>query len=106
VNAQLLTTPQSRTSIGFHYPGTTPTVTANGTTNGVVWAIDNGPPTGSTAVLYAFDASNLAAELYDSNQAINARDQFSHNKFITPLIINGKVYIGTPNSVVVFGLFP
>jgi hypothetical protein len=106
VNAQLLTTPQSRTSIGFHYPGTTPTVTANGTTNGVVWAIDNGPPTGSTAVLYAFDASNLAAELYDSNQAINTRDQFSHNKFITPLIINGKVYIGTPNSVVVFGLLP
>lgn len=106
VNAQLLMTPQSQTSNRFYYPGTTPTVTANDTTNGVVWAIDNGPPTGSTAVLYAFDASNLATELYDSNQATNARDQFSHNKFITPLIINGKVYIGTPNSVVVFGLLP
>ncbi len=64
---------------------------------------DNGPPTGSTAVLYAYDASNLATEFYDSTQAPKSRDQFNHNKFITPLAINGYVYLGTSNSVAVFG---
>jgi hypothetical protein len=65
-----------------------------------VWAVQNG----STGVLHAYDATNLATELYNSNQAANHRDQFSDNKFITPMIANGKVYVGTPNSVVVFGL--
>jgi hypothetical protein len=44
--------------------------------------------------------------LYDSNQAANSRDHFSDNKFITPMIANGKVYVGTTNSVAVFGLLP
>ena len=57
------------------------------------------------AVLHAYDANLL--ELYNSNQAANNRDQFGFgNKFITPTIANGKVYIGTPNSVAVFGLLP
>ena len=59
---------------------------------------------GSTEVLHAYDATNLANELYNSNQPANNRDQFSDNKFITPMIANGKVYVGTPTSVVVFGL--
>jgi hypothetical protein len=55
-------------------------------------------------VLHAYDASNLAHELYNSNQS-GARDAFGlGNKFITPLIANGRVYIGTQNSVAVFGL--
>ena len=58
---------------------------------------------GATAVLYAYNASNLA-ELYDSTQAANNRDTFSDNKFITPVIANGKVFVGTPTSVAVFGL--
>lgn len=57
-------------------------------------------------MLHAYDATNLATELYDSNQAANSRDQFSGNKFITPIVANGRVYIGTPNSVAVFGLLP
>jgi hypothetical protein len=105
-NAQLATAPQSQTSNRFSYPGTTPVISAHGTANGIVWGIDNGPPTGTTAVLYAYDASNLATELYDSAQAPKNRDQFDHNKFITPLAINGYVYIGTSNSVAVFGLLP
>jgi hypothetical protein len=44
--------------------------------------------------------------LYNSTQAPNSRDQFGNNKFITPLAINGKVYVGTANSVAVFGLLP
>ena len=66
----------------------------------IVWAVENG----NTGVLHAYDATNLANELYNSNQAANNRDRFSDNKFITPMIANGKVYVGTPTSVIVFGL--
>jgi outer membrane protein assembly factor BamB len=66
-----------------------------------VWAIEN-----SGATLHAYDASNMS-ELYNSNQAANNRDHFgSGNKFITPTIVNGKVFVGTQNSVAVFGLLP
>jgi hypothetical protein len=57
--------------------------------------------------LHAYDATNLATELYNSNQASGSRDQFSTNsndKFVTPMIANGKVYVGTPGAVIVFGL--
>jgi hypothetical protein len=100
-SGKLGTTPSSQTSISFTYPGTTPGITANGTQNGVVWAVENTSP----AVLHAYDATNLATELYNSNQAANGRDNFgSGNKFITPMIVNGKVFIGTPTGVAVFGL--
>ena len=57
------------------------------------------------AVLHAYDATNLANELYNSNQASGGRDGFGNgNKFITPMIVNGKVYVGTPTGVAVFGL--
>ncbi len=56
-------------------------------------------------MLYAFDATNLAHELYDSNQAAGGRDQFgSGNKFITPIVANGQVFVGTQTGVAVFGL--
>ena len=100
-SGQLGITPSSQTAISFTYPGTTPGISANGTQNGIVWAIENTSP----AVLHAYDATNLANELYNSNQAANARDQFGNgNKFITPTIVNGKVFVGTPNGVAVFGL--
>jgi hypothetical protein len=100
-NAQLSTSPSSRSANSFAYPGATPSVSANGTSNGIVWAAENS----GTAVLHAYDATNLANELYNSNQAANSRDQFgSGNKFITPMIVNGKVYVGTTNGIGVFGL--
>jgi len=101
-NAKLAVTPSSQSSNQFPYPGTTPTISANGAANGIVWAVENG----NAAVLHAYDATNLASELYNSNQAANSRDQFAGNKFITPMVANGRVYIGTPNSVAVFGLLP
>jgi hypothetical protein len=56
-------------------------------------------------VLHAYDATNLGRELYNSTQAANGRDSFgSGNKFITPTIVNGRVYVGTPTGVAVFGL--
>jgi hypothetical protein len=94
-------TPTSQTSMSFGYPGTAPAVSANGSSNGIVWAVQNSQP----AVLHAFAAGNLATELYNSNQAANGRDQFgAGNKFMTPSIANGKVYVGTPTGVAVFGL--
>ncbi len=100
-NAKLFTSPSSQTSNNFGYPGTTPSISASGTSNGIVWAAENG----STAVLHAYDATNLSHELYNSNLAASSRDHFgSGNKFITPTIANGKVYVGTTNGVAVFGL--
>lgn len=91
------------TGASFTYPGVLPSVSANGTSNGIVWAIEN---TG-TAVLHAFAANDLTQELYNSNQAANSRDHFgSGNKFITPMIADGKVFAATTNSVAVFGLLP
>jgi hypothetical protein len=66
-----------------------------------VWAAENTNP----AVLHAYDATNLARELYNSNQAANGRDSFAAgNKFIAVTIADGKVFLGTVNSVGVFGL--
>jgi outer membrane protein assembly factor BamB len=99
-NALLSTTPTAQTTMAFAYPGTTPSISANGSANGIVWAAENG----TTAALHAFDPANLAVELYNSNQ-MGTRDQFgAGNKFITPMIANGKVYVGTTNGVAVFGL--
>jgi hypothetical protein len=99
-NALLSSTPVGQTSNSFGYPGATPGVSAHGTTNAILWAAENG----NTAVLHAYDANNLSNELYNSNQA-GTRDQFgAGNKFITPTVVNGKVYVGTTNGVAVFGL--
>lgn len=87
----------------FPYPGATPAISANGASNGIVWAVENQP----AAVLHAYDAANLAYELYNSNQAMGGRDHFgAGNKFIVPTIANGMVYVGTTNGVGVFGLLP
>jgi hypothetical protein len=99
-NAKLAAAPQSQTSVQFTYPGTAPSVSANGTSNAIVWAHENSNP----AVLHAYDATNLAHELYNSSQA-GSRDQFgTGNKFITPTVADGKVFVGTTSGVAVFGL--
>jgi len=101
-NAKLSSSATATTANSFEYPGATPSISANGTSNGIVWAVENTTP----AVLHAYNAANLN-ELYNSNQASSSRDQFgAGNKFITPIIVNGKVFVGTPNGVAVFGLLP
>jgi PQQ enzyme repeat len=101
-SAKLASNPSSQSGNAFAYPGATPSVSANGTSNAIVWAAEN---ITSNAVLHAYDATNLSHELYNSNQASGGRDQFgAGNKFITPMITNGKVYVGTTNGVGVFGL--
>jgi hypothetical protein len=102
-DARLTSSPTSSSANLFGYPGATPSVSANRTINAIVWAVENSNP----AVLHAYDATNLASELYNSNQASGGRDHFgAGNKFIVPTIANGKVYVGTGDSVAVFGLLP
>jgi Immunoglobulin I-set domain len=102
VKAKLVTPAGSQSASGFAYPGTTPSISANGSSAGIVWAVENG----NGGVLHAYDATNLGNELYNSSQAPNSRDSFSNNKFITPMIANGRVYVGTPTGVAVFGILP
>jgi hypothetical protein len=93
----------AQTATQFGYPGSSPVVSANGTRNAIVWAYENA----NTAVLHAYDATNLAHELYNSTQAASGRDQFgSSNKFIAPMVADGKVFVATTGSVGVFGLLP
>ena len=92
----------SRSATSFAFPGTSPSISANGTSDGIVWAAENSATCGA---LHAYAASNLATELYNSNQAANGRDHFgTGNVFIVPTVVNGKVYVGTTNGVGVFGL--
>jgi hypothetical protein len=99
-DAKLQATPVAQTTTTFAYPGATPSISANKNQNGILWATENTNP----AVLHAFNALTLQ-ELYNTNQAANGRDHFgAGNKFITPLIINGKVYVGTTTGVGAFGL--
>lgn len=97
--ARLAATPASKSPGVFPYPGATPSISANGTQNAIAWAAENG----SVGALHAFDASNLSHELYNSNQS-GTRDHFgAGNKFITPMIAHGHVYVGATNGVAVFG---
>jgi outer membrane protein assembly factor BamB len=101
-NAKLATSPRAQSPTNFEYPGTTPSITAHGTENGIVWTVENSNP----AVLHAYVAADLQ-ELYNSNMAAKGRDHFgAGNKFITPLAVNGKVFVGTPDGVAVFGSRP
>lgn len=98
--ATLIPTPVAKSAHTFGYPGTTPSISANAGQNAIVWTTENT----SVAVLRAFDAQTLK-EIYNSNQAPNGRDHFGvGNKFVTPMIANGKVYVATKTGVGVFGL--
>jgi hypothetical protein len=94
----MLNAPSSQTSTNFAYPGATPTISSNGNSNGIVWAYEVN--SSGNAVLHAYDATNLATELYNSgNLNIGAAVVFG-----VPTVCNGKVFVGTPNSIAAFGI--
>jgi hypothetical protein len=103
------TTPQSKSGNSFgcscNGSGSTPSVSASGTTSGIVWTLDNSGFYHTAAILYAYDAANLATKLYDSTQAANNRDAPAVAvKFTTPTIANGQVFVGGRNAITVYGL--
>jgi hypothetical protein len=109
-NGTLSLAPTSRTSLVYAYPGGAFSVSANGTANGILWAVQRagGSVTSNTdpGTLHAYDASNLATELYNSDQA-GSRDTLDiAMKFNVPLVVNGKVFVATNSKLMVYGLLP
>jgi hypothetical protein len=98
---QFNTSPASQSPGTFGFPGATPSISAQGGSNGIVWAIENA----GTAVLHAYDATNLGSELWNSGN--NGADQAGQAvKFTVPTVANGKVYVGTASEISVYGLLP
>ncbi len=98
--AHVGTSPLSQSASSFYYPGAVPAVSANGSSNGIVWLVE--PGFGGT--LHAYDASDLANELYNS-QMNSSRDALGpFVKFSVPTTAAGKVYVGTGNALAVYGL--
>jgi hypothetical protein len=109
-NGALSTAPIAQTTNLFPV-GSTPSISANGTSNGILWTIERkdilaSAPGNHTATLYAYNATNVATMLYNSGQN-QARDATGcGNKFQQPTIAKGKVYVGTENELDVFGVLP
>jgi hypothetical protein len=95
----------SESSATSSFPGASPVVSSSGTQNGIVWALmtdlylSNG-----SSVLYAFNATNVAQELYASNQNSSRDNAGTAIKFTVPVVTNGKVYVGAGGQVDVYGL--
>lgn len=105
----LLSTAPAAQSVNIFPVGATPSISANGTSNGIVWAVERADsldtqPGAKAAVLYAYDATNVATMLYNSGQDGNRDELGCGNKFQTPTIANGRVYVGTESQLDVFGL--
>jgi len=104
------TSPTSESAKAFSFAAPSPIISANGNTNGILWGLDDSA-FGSTCsggsncqVLYAYDATNLANMLYNSSQAGNNRDvPGGAVKFATPIVANGKVYVGSQLKVSAYG---
>ncbi len=103
-NGLIVVTPESQSTTSYGFPGATPTVSANGTNNGIAWSIQadaylsSGP-----AVLHAYNATNLALELYNSSQNLSRDNPGGAVKMVPPVIAGGKVYVGAQYALSIFG---
>ncbi len=89
----LSTSASSKGSYTFLFPGSQPVISSNGSSSGIVWALDY-----TSYDLHAYDATNLTTELYRSSSV-------GFTKWMVPTVINGKVYVGSQKQLSVFGLF-
>ena len=103
----MLHTPPDQSTTRFGFPGATASISASGISDGIAWTLQTDAYRSSgSAVLHAYEAVNLANELYNSNQT-GLRDRAGGaTKFAIPTIANGLVYVGTAAQLNVFGLFP
>jgi hypothetical protein len=101
----LSTSPTSQTSETYKGRGGAMSVSANGNSSGILWTLQtNG--TGQPGTLHAYDATNLSKELYNTDQA-GTRDQLDEwDKFSTPVVANGEVFVAGTSRLTVFGLLP
>jgi hypothetical protein len=88
----------------FNFPGPVPSISANGNSNGIMWAIQADNYNGGRTTLHAYDATNLGTELYNSNQNSSRDNPGLSIKFATPTIADGHVFVGAENQVTMFGL--
>ena len=105
--------PSSQSSHTFPFPGATASISSQAAANGIAWVLDTAqfgapsPLLSGPAVLYAYDATDLNTELWDSSQAAGGRDQAGVAvKFVPPTVANGKVYVSTRSEIDVYGLLP
>jgi PKD repeat protein len=105
-NGSIGSTPVSQGSTVFGFPGATPSISANGTNDGIAWEIQSDAyVTNGPSILHAYNAADVSQELYNSSQA-GSRDTLGGAvKFTVPTVANGKVYVGTETSLSVFGNF-
>ena len=95
---------QADRAVPFSGLGATPTISARGTTEGIVWAVECHQPKTSVAILHAYDAADVSRqELYNSNQS--GRDYAGRAiRFVIATVANGRVYVGTEKEIDIYGL--
>ena len=90
----------------FENPGATPAVSANAGKDAIVWVISTRTWNGAErpAVLYAYDARKIAQPIYNSEQNAGRDRAGLATRFVVPVVVNGRVYFGTRETVEVYGL--
>ena len=105
VNGVLSSTATSQSNETYYYPGPTPSISANGVANGIVWSLLTYPQSsGGPETLLAYDATNLANTLYSSATNLSRDNPGIAMKYAVPTIANGKVYVGAGGQLSIYGL--